>query len=44
MLLILILFGVVQLTLGIAVILLHKEVKKLRYELENHSHYSCLGE
>lgn len=30
--------------LGISVFILHKEIKKLRYELENHSHYSCLGE
>jgi hypothetical protein len=30
--------------LGISVFILHKEIKKLRYELENHSHYNCLGE
>lgn len=30
--------------LGISVVLLRKEVKKLRYEFENHSHHSCLGE
>lgn len=44
MLLILVFFGVVQLILGTAVIILYEKVKKLRYDLENHSHHSCLGE
>lgn len=30
--------------LGISVFILYKEIKKLRYELENHNHYNCLGE
>ena len=30
--------------LGISVFIHHKEIKKLRYDLENHSYYSCLGE
>lgn len=35
--------GIVQLLLGIAVIFLHNEIKKLRYDFENHGHCNNLG-
>ncbi len=44
MLWILISVGIVQLLLGIAIIFLYNEIKKLRYDFENHGHYSSLGE
>lgn len=34
----LIFFGVMQLLLGIAVALLHSEIKELRRDFENHEH------
>lgn len=37
-------FGIIQLLLGIVVILLHSEIKELRYDLENHQHHSSWDE
>lgn len=47
MLWILISVGIVQLLLGVAVILFHRDIKKfkkLHHDFENHGHYNSLGE